>query len=55
MIAVGGSYGTIAEIAFALRLGRPVVCLAGAPLVDGVSTAATPAEAVALALAAIGG
>jgi len=50
VIAVGGSWGTLAEIAFARRLGRRVVALEGAPLVDGVPRAATPAEAVDLAL-----
>jgi uncharacterized protein (TIGR00725 family) len=50
VIAVGGSYGTISEIAFALRLGRPVVALEGAPSVEGVEWAATPTEAVELAL-----
>jgi uncharacterized protein (TIGR00725 family) len=50
VIAVGGSWGTLAEIAFALRLGRRVVALEGAPLVDGVPRAATPAEVVELAL-----
>jgi uncharacterized protein (TIGR00725 family) len=53
VIAVGGSWGTIAEIAFAMRLGRPVVVLEGGPAVEGVQRAATPAEAVELALAAI--
>lgn len=50
VIAIGGSYGTLAEMAFALRLGRPVVALAGAPEVEGALLAATPTEAVALAL-----
>jgi uncharacterized protein (TIGR00725 family) len=54
VIAIGGSYGTLAEMAFALRLGRPVVALEGAPLVDGVDRAASPAEAVELALAHLG-
>jgi nucleoside 2-deoxyribosyltransferase len=27
MIALGGGYGTLSEIGFALRLGRPVVAL----------------------------
>jgi len=27
MIAIGGGYGTLSEIGFALRLGRPVVAL----------------------------
>ncbi len=50
VIAVGGAWGTLAEIAFARRLGRRVVALAGAPEVNGIETAATPAEAVELAL-----
>lgn len=53
VIAVGGSHGTLAEIAFALRLGRPTVILAGGQHVDGAREAATPEEAVALALAAL--
>jgi len=51
VIAVGGSWGTLAEIAFARRLGRAVVALEGAPAVDGVEIAATPGDAVELALA----
>ena len=50
VVAIGGSWGTLAEIAFARRLGRPVVALEGAPAVDGVERAATPAEAVELVL-----
>ena len=50
VIAIGGSYGTIAEMALALRLGRRVVALEGAPEVDGAERAASPAEAVDLAL-----
>jgi uncharacterized protein (TIGR00725 family) len=50
VIAVGGSWGTLSEIAFARRLGRHVVALEGAPAVEGVPVAATPAEAVELAL-----
>ena len=52
VIAVGGRWGTLAEIALARTLGRPVVILepgweiAG----DGVHHAAEPAEAVELAL-----
>jgi uncharacterized protein (TIGR00725 family) len=55
VIAVGGSFGTLAEIAFALRLGRPVVVLGDGPAVDGVARASTPADAVELALAALAG
>jgi uncharacterized protein (TIGR00725 family) len=54
VIAVGGAWGTLAEIAFAKLLGRPVVALAGAREVEGVERAATPAEAVERALAALG-
>ena len=54
VIAVGGSWGTLAEIAFARRLGRPVVVLVGGPEVDGVERASTPAEAVERALAHLG-
>lgn len=54
VIAVGGSFGTLAEMALALRLGRRVVALDGAPEVDGVLRAATPSEAVELALRDLG-
>lgn len=50
VIAIGGTWGTLAEIAFARRLGRAVVALEGAPAVEGVEVAATPADAVELAL-----
>jgi hypothetical protein len=50
VIAVGGSWGTLAEIAFARRLGRVVVALEGAPAVEGITVARTPTEAVELAL-----
>ncbi|HEY8029127.1 MAG TPA: LOG family protein [Gaiellaceae bacterium] len=50
VIAVGGKYGTLAEIGFALTLGRPVVVLEPGWDVDGTQRAATPAEAVELAL-----
>jgi uncharacterized protein (TIGR00725 family) len=50
VIAVGGSWGTLAEIAFARRLGRPVVVLEPGWELDGVPRAADAAEAVELAL-----
>jgi uncharacterized protein (TIGR00725 family) len=53
VIAVGGSWGTLAEIGFAMRLGRPVVVLEGGPAIEGVPRASSPAEAVELALSAI--
>jgi uncharacterized protein (TIGR00725 family) len=52
VIAVGGRYGTLAEIGFALTLGRPVVVLEPGWEVEGTRRAETPAEAVELALAA---
>jgi uncharacterized protein (TIGR00725 family) len=51
VIAVGGRYGTLAEIGFALTLGRRVVTLEPGWEIDGALRAATPAEAVELALA----
>jgi uncharacterized protein (TIGR00725 family) len=51
VIAVGGSWGTLAEIGFAKRLGRPVVVLEPGWRIEGVETAATPAAAVELVLA----
>lgn len=52
VIAVGGRYGTLAEIGFALTLGRPVVVLEPGWEVEGTRRARTPAEAVEFAFAA---
>jgi uncharacterized protein (TIGR00725 family) len=52
VIAVGGRYGTLAEIGFALTLGRPVVVLEPGWEVEGAQRAQTPAEAVEFAFAA---
>jgi uncharacterized protein (TIGR00725 family) len=51
VIAVGGRYGTLAELGFALTLGRPVVVLEPGWEVEGSRRAQTPEEAVELALA----
>jgi hypothetical protein len=53
VIAVGGSWGTLAEIAFARRLGHPVVILEpGWELEgEGIERADSPEQAVELALA----
>ena len=55
VIAVGGSWGTLAEIGFARRLGRPVVILDPGWEIEGegIERAASPAEAVDLALRAV--
>jgi uncharacterized protein (TIGR00725 family) len=52
VIAVGGRWGTLAEIGFARVLGRPVVVLDPGWEVsgDGIEHADTPAAAVELAL-----
>jgi uncharacterized protein (TIGR00725 family) len=56
LIAVGGEFGTLSEIAFALKIGKPVVGLRtwdlvrrGRP-VEGVASVETPQQAVELAL-----
>jgi uncharacterized protein (TIGR00725 family) len=50
VLAIGGAYGTLSEIAFALRTGVPVVGI-GTWALDDVVAAPGPAEAVELALA----
>jgi uncharacterized protein (TIGR00725 family) len=60
VVAVGGEYGTLSEIAFALRTGKPVVGIGTWELkrlgiaVEGVRHAEDPEEAVRLALGSIG-
>ena len=36
LVAIGGSYGTLSEVAFGLQYGKRVFGLEGAPAVDGV-------------------
>jgi uncharacterized protein (TIGR00725 family) len=57
LIAIAGEFGTLSEIALALKLGTPVVGLGtweltkpGVPLRDPIIRAATPEQAVTLAL-----
>lgn len=53
VIAVGGSWGTLSEVALARRLGRPVVWLRGWRVEgpdDEVASATSPEDAVARAL-----
>jgi len=58
VIAVGGEFGTLSEIAFALKLGRPVIGLGTWELAregrrsQAIRKAGTPKEAVRLALEA---
>lgn len=48
MIAVGGAYGTLSEIALALKIGIPVLGISSWDI-DGVQPVATAEEAVARA------
>ena len=52
LVAVGGGYGTLSEIALALRAGKRVVGL-GTWEIDGIHEAASPEEAVSAALSAV--
>ena len=53
VIAVGGQWGTLAEIGLARVLGRPLVILEPGLEVPGVQRAPSPEDAVDLALEAI--
>ena len=55
VIAVGGRWGTLAEIGLARTLGRPVVILEPGWEIEGIERAATPEEAVERALTAASG
>ena len=58
VITLGGGYGTLSEVAFALKIGRPVIVYRSWELaLDGradtsMTVVRTPAEAVAAALGA---
>lgn len=54
IIAVDGEYGTLSEIAFALKLHKTVIGL-GTWDIPGIVKAATPAEALAIARERLGG
>lgn len=49
-IAVDGQYGTLSEIAFALQLGKPVICLHPWITIPGVQVVKSPREAVDVAI-----
>jgi len=53
VVAVGGRYGTLTEIGFALILGRPVVIVEPGLDVEGVPRAETPTDAVEFVFAAL--
>lgn len=52
LVAVGGAYGTLSEVAFALNAGKAVVGL-GSWEIEGVRRAAGAAEAVELVLGSL--
>ncbi|TCP58427.1 hypothetical protein EV663_1279 [Rhodovulum bhavnagarense] len=53
LIAIGGSYGTLSEVAYGLHFSKTVIGLVGAPDVAGVSHVATPDAAVSRTLEAL--
>ncbi len=53
VIALPGEYGTLSEIALALKIGRPVVSLGSWNLSSDIIKAKTAKEAVKKALEAI--
>ena len=53
-IAVGGSYGTLSEIAFALRRGRPIASLGSWQVDPQLVSVETPEQAVESVLGRLG-
>jgi uncharacterized protein (TIGR00725 family) len=47
LVAAGGKYGTLSEMAFALDAGRPVCAFGSWSGIPGVTPVATPQEAIA--------
>lgn len=50
VVAVGGAYGTLSEIALALKMGKPVVSLGSWEVTSDVIGVQNPEEAVKIAL-----
>lgn len=50
IIAMGGGFGTLSELAFALKLGKPVVAIDSWSVSDKIVTAKDAVEAVELAI-----
>ncbi|OKL43351.1 TIGR00725 family protein [Pseudovibrio exalbescens] len=48
LIAIGGSYGTLTEIAYGLHFSKPVIGLCGATPVAGLQTADSASDAITL-------
>ncbi|MGV6872750.1 TIGR00725 family protein [Pseudochelatococcus sp. B33] len=47
LVAIGGGYGTLTEMAYGLHFDRPVLTLGKTPFVEGAEVCATPAEVIA--------
>jgi len=50
VVAIAGGYGTLSEIGFALKIGKPVVGLNTWPGIDGVDYVETPEQAIAIVI-----
>jgi uncharacterized protein (TIGR00725 family) len=50
LIAIGGEFGTLTEVGFGLKRGVPVISLGSWEVHSSVTRAATPSDAVELAL-----
>src|SRR5262249_31939032 len=50
VVALPGEGGTLAEIGFAKKFGRPIVALKSWPEIEGLARATAPTEAVELAI-----
>jgi uncharacterized protein (TIGR00725 family) len=55
VVAVGGGYGTLSEVAFALQAGRPVCAFGRWGALEGVRPVLTPSEAMEFVIRNPGG
>ncbi len=55
VVAVGGRYGTLSEIAFALDAGKPVCCIGGWTGIEGVVPVPDAEEAMRFVMKKTGG
>ncbi|RLB18644.1 MAG: TIGR00725 family protein [Deltaproteobacteria bacterium] len=46
VVAIAGGYGTLSEIGFALKIGKPVIGLQTWPGIDGIDYVETPKQAI---------
>jgi uncharacterized protein (TIGR00725 family) len=55
IVAIGGSYGTLSEMAYGMQFGKPVFALRGTPAIEGVEIVASVDAAIdAVARVALG-